>query len=533
MPSFGPRDSLRTELQGVLPQRIPEFLLRQRWFGGKARKISSADVVDVVPMLPDPETHLVLAQVNYATGPSETYSLPLLHAGAEFLPKVELPATVIEASPDAVLRDALANEHFLGFLLESIEHERSFHGQYGEVVTHAVTALQSLINSTRDALQPSLMKVEQSNSSIIYGRHLVLKFFRKLDVGINPDLEIGTFLAQQGGFHNVPSLAGHLEYRSGADKQMILGILQEFVPNQGDAWQFTLKHVAGYYERAKSLASPPPLSRLLLIDRARATTPAEVRDQIGQYLDAAELLGRRTGELHLALSSSSGDPAFAPQPFTPVDRQRMCSSALSLWERTVQLLRDRLHTLPEDLQQQAYQVLSQDRKLQQRYRLLLRAETSGLRIRIHGDYHLGQVLFTGNDFIIVDFEGEPARLLSERRAKQSPLQDVAGMLRSFHYAAYAPFLTSTGSETGFRERNWFAAWAHYWQAWVSATFLGAYLRTMGSSPCIPQDHAQLAELLDAYILDKAVYELGYELNNRPSWVAVPLQGIAALLSESR
>jgi maltose alpha-D-glucosyltransferase/alpha-amylase len=206
---------------------------------------------------------------------------------------------------------------------------------------------------------------------------------------------------------------------------------------------------------------------------------------------------------------------------------------LSFWEHTVQLLRDRLHTLPEDLQRQACQILSQDAKLQQRYSLLLRAETCGLRIRIHGDYHLGQVLFTGDDFIIIDFEGEPARLLSERRAKRSPLQDVAGMLRSFHYAAYALFLTSTaGSQIGFPQGSWFESLGHYWQAWVSATFLKAYLRTMGSSPSIPQDHAQLAELLDAYILDKCVYELGYELNNRPTWVAVPLQGIAALLSEA-
>ncbi len=189
--------------------------------------------------------------------------------------------------------------------------------------------------------------------------------------------------------------------------------------------------------------------------------------------------------------------------------------------------------MPEHSRQEADSVLRLEELARRRFQLLAGSKISATVTRIHGDYHLGQVLFTGSDFVIIDFEGEPARPLEERRKKRSPLQDVAGMLRSFHYAAYAPLLQQQSGESSTQEQlQVLGHYAQYWQKWVSAAFLKAYLEVSGDSNFIPQDREELALLLDLYLLDKAVYELGYELNNRPSWVRIPLDGISQLLQSA-
>ena len=196
-------------------------------------------------------------------------------------------------------------------------------------------------------------------------------------------------------------------------------------------------------------------------------------------------------------------------------------------KNTFELLREKQSTLPVNAQELAARVLASETNATHRFRLLLELNVTALRTRIHGDYHLGQVLFTGEDFMIIDFEGEPARSLSERRAKRSPLQDVAGMLRSFHYAAYAPLL---GDPSGRDDLPRLQPHARYWQAWVSATFLRTYQDICGNARHIPRSQVEFETLLDAYLLDKAIYELRYELNNRPLWAAIPLEGIAHLLT---
>ena len=194
------------------------------------------------------------------------------------------------------------------------------------------------------------------------------------------------------------------------------------------------------------------------------------------------------------------------------------------------LLRRLKNDWADHTRQAADEVLSLEEDARRRLQLFADRKLSALLTRIHGDYHLGQVLFTGSDFVIIDFEGEPARPLEERRKKRSPLQDVAGMLRSFHYAAYAPLLQQRNGQAPRKNSDVLRLWAYYWQKWVSATFLRAYLEFSGDSQFIPQSREELALLLDAYLLDKAVYELGYELNNRPSWVGIPLEGISQLLA---
>jgi maltose alpha-D-glucosyltransferase/alpha-amylase len=521
-----------------LPPILPDFLVQRRWFGGKARVIQSVEVSDVVPLLStDPRVYLFLIHIEYTTGFGEMYALPLRLAMDEEQSPAGEPAPSLRinwegSSGKIVLYDALSNQPFLTFLLEAVARGDRFPGARGEVRAVSGAALRSMWEPSQGPLAPSLMKVEQSNSSVVYANRLVLKLFRRLEEGLNPDLEIGSFLTEKTEFRNVPMLAGHLEYVSNEGKRITLGILQGYIPNHGDAWQYTLKALAAYYEQAQSAAAIrlEKLPHVPILTLAEREVPPDAKQRIGSYLESARLLGVRTAQLHVALSTTREQPAFAPEPFTGANQQELVKSALDLIARTFQSLRQQSERLSPGVREEASKVVKLEEGLCQRVRSLESLKISAMRTRIHGDYHLGQVLFTGDDFVIIDFEGEPARPLSERRSKTSPLQDVAGMLRSFHYAAYAPILGEiSGGEVTQERLNALDVWAQYWQTWVSATFLKTYLRTSGSAPFLPHSREELAVLLDTYVITKAVYELGYELNNRPSWLRIPLQSVSKLL----
>jgi maltose alpha-D-glucosyltransferase/alpha-amylase len=521
-----------------LPPILPDFLAQRRWFGSKARVIQSVEVSDVVPLVSnDPLVYLFLIHIEYATGLGEMYALPLTLAvdeeqspGGEPAPSLRINRE--SSSGKIVLYDALSNQPFLTFLLGAISRGDRFPGVRGEVRAVSGAALRSIWEPSQGPLAPSLMKAEQSNSSVVYANRLVLKLFRRLEEGLNPDLEIGSFLTERTEFRNVPLLAGHLEYVSNEGERITLGILQGYIPNHGDAWQYTLKALAAYYEQAQSAAGTRlgKLPHAPILALAEREVPPGAKQRIGSYLESARLLGVRTAQLHVALSTSRDQPAFAPEPFTGANQRELVKSALDLIARTFQSLRRQSERLSQGVREEASKVVKLEEGLRQRVHLLEGFKISAMRTRIHGDYHLGQVLFTGDDFVIIDFEGEPARPLSERRNKNSPLQDVAGMLRSFHYAAYAPLLGEiTGPQVTQERLNALDVWAQYWQTWVSTTFLKSYLRTSGSACFVPQSREELAVLLDAFVITKAVYELGYELNNRPSWLRIPLQSVSKLV----
>jgi maltose alpha-D-glucosyltransferase/alpha-amylase len=334
--------------------------------------------------------------------------------------------------------------------------------------------------------------VEQSNNSVTFGERLIMKFYRRLEEGINPDLEVSRFLTERG-FPNIPPVAGYFEYRFDSRRSGTLGILQGYVPNQGDAWAYTLAQLDRY------LAHPTAL---------------------GEYLERAALLGKRTAELHLALASEPDDPAFAPVPSTMLDQRSVYQSVRSLATQVLALLR---RPLPAAAQPDAAVILAMEGELMGRLRALLQRPITATRIRTHGDYHLGQVLWTGGDFMIIDFEGEPARPLAERRLKRWPLRDVAGMLRSFDYAV----------NTAFRpRRKGDPALGRTWLEKVIETYLAAYYETAGDASFLPADETGRKVLLEAFLLEKALYEVRYELNNRPTWVGIPLKGIRGLMGVS-
>jgi trehalose synthase-fused probable maltokinase len=532
--------ALLEDLRRQIPVVLPEFLHRQRWFGGKARSIRSVHLVDVISLIPQ-QALILLAGVQYLDGSDETYVLPLVPLS------VEAPAGARDESAGVLrmagttsksvllLRDALESEGFLLGILDAIAHGHCFLGTGGEICATRTGVFGDLNGSAGTLLSPLPMRGEQSNTSINYGNRMILKFFRRLQEGVNPDLEIGLFLTERVRFPHVPAVAGSLEYRTVDGRQMTLGILQAFVPNHGNAWDYALRTLTDFYKRAESsvdwsrkVVEPLPGGLLAL---ASQEPPPEALELAGSFLDAARMLGERTAQLHVALASATTDLAFAPEPFTPTFQQRLEESIHGWMARTLGLLRNRKNTLPERWRDAADKIAASEQEMLRRTRSALGQPIAAMRTRIHGDYHLGQVLYTGSDFVIIDFEGEPARAIEERRVKRSPLQDVAGMVRSFHYAAYAFLLgPASGGVVDAESSRRLEAWAERWWEWMSGCFLRAYRETSGSSCFIPSSQEEFSALLGLHLLEKAIYELQYELNNRPEWVGIPLRGIATLLA---
>jgi maltose alpha-D-glucosyltransferase/alpha-amylase len=375
-----------------------------------------------------------------------------------------------------------------------------------------------------------VLRGEQSNTSVNLGDRLLFKLFRKAEPGLNPDLELGRYLTDRTDFRRVPLLAGGLELRTRNAEPITLGVLHQFVPSEGDAWTFTLNALSRFFERALVSSTQPTeaeLAPVSVLDLARLDPPAVLEEAAGGYMTQARLLGRRTGELHLALAADRDNPAFTPEPFTGLYRRSIYQSLRSSARTTFDLLRRRISTLPESLRDEARAVVELEDTLLRQARAIMDRKIPMLRLRVHGDYPLGQVLFTGKDFVIVDLEGEPSRSLSERRYKRSPLRDVAGMIRSFEYAAafavrHGPMRTEDVPAL--------RPWARLWTRWAAASFLRGYFDAAGDAAYLPKGQDALAAMLDFYLLDKAIYELRYELNNRPEWVGIPLEGIRSRLS---
>ncbi|MBI4306039.1 MAG: putative maltokinase, partial [Chloroflexi bacterium] len=377
-----------------------------------------------------------------------------------------------------------------------------------------------------------LVGAEQSNTSLVYGNKFILKLYRKLGEGTNPELEIGRFLLEKTRFRNVSNLCGSMEYMPGRHAEPVtLALLNAFVENVGDAWSYTVDQLVSYYERvmAHPETNPPPFPARPLAELCKETPSSDVIEMIGPYLVSARLLGQRTGELHAALASRFDDPAFAPEPFTQLYQRSIYQGVRNSVISSLRRLREVLPGLPADVQEDIKKIVDSQAQIVERLANLTRMRISAMRIRAHGDYHLGQVLCTGRDFVIIDFEGEPARPLSERRLKRSPLTDVGGMVRSFHYAAFYTLHRHTARSVRPEQIPVLESWARHWYAWVAAAFLDEYLKALSGSPIVPTDPQHVQALLNANLIAKALYEVWYEFNNRPEWVRIPLLGVQEII----
>jgi maltose alpha-D-glucosyltransferase/alpha-amylase len=432
-----------------IEQALPAFLQNRRWYRAKALSISQVSLYDIVHADGFP---ILIANLQYEAAPNALYLIPVNSAPGEF----EDAITKIQSldGPTLTLHDAVSEPLFRSFLFRALTCGASFSGDHGTLV--AQPSLTVTCADEPGIIDSVVSRAEQSNTSIIFDKSHILKLFRRIEAGINPDVEVGSFLTACG-FKNSPAVVGTLEYRSKAGEVYSAGILQEFVANRGDAWKYTLDSLSDFYARARESNLDPS-----------ALTPdaPELAELIGPFAVSAMLLGTRTAQMHTALASGT-TPDFWPEPFTKEDAQNLAAEIRHQAETTFSLLNSQFAKLGEAEQSLGHRVREKESQIRDRIDALPSLSTSALRIRHHGDYHLGQVLYTGTDFMIIDFEGEPARPLSERREKALVLRDVAGMLRSFQYAAYAALPEEYPDS---------APWSELWTHAISNLYLGAYIQ---------------------------------------------------------
>ncbi|MBA2431183.1 MAG: putative maltokinase, partial [Chthoniobacterales bacterium] len=419
---------------------------------------------------------------------------------------------------ETVLQDAVWDATFREHLFRLMAERQTVGGRNGEIAGIPGSALE-----TGGTVLPShVLGVEQSNSSMVFENKYFLKLYRKLEDGVNPDVEVTSFLSEKTGFANVPAFAGAIEYRRPKTEPTVVCAMQSAIASEGDAWAMTLDSVSRFYERV--------LARKADLQTENVAAGPLVDELIGGvYPERAKLLGQRTAELHLALASDTEHKSFAPEPFNAMGQRSVFQNMRAMLRRSWELLGKKLPDLPANVREEAEEVFASEKQILAQQQRILERISGASKIRIHGDYHLGQVLYTGKDFIILDFEGEPARALSERKLKRSALRDVAGMMRSYQYAAYSALWQPSMrvEDIPFLER-----WADIWYRQMSGVFLQSYLTTSAGAVFVPKNEEDLQVLLEAYLLDKAVYEVGYELNNRPDWVVIPIRGIKHILQRS-
>jgi maltose alpha-D-glucosyltransferase/alpha-amylase len=535
---------LEPSARDQLEDALGRWIRKRRWFSGKARRVRRTRVEDVipVPITSEDRAHVVVLRVEYVEEEPERYVVPLTWAPGEALEPTQLPAgaaicrLIVDDGGERLLVDAAGDPGFARALLSLIGSHGRLRGERAEIrgIPEGPAAIGVPSAGVDGDLRVRLGSAEQSNTSIVYGDRWILKLFRRLEEGINLDRELGEHLTRQS-FPHTPSVVGALELNTGRGQTTTLGALQAYVPNQGDAWEFTLESLGRYFERVRASSTDPaglPLPGSELWSAAREPLPRAVHEFIEEaYLEAARRLGHRTGELHLALASGDA-PEGSPEAFTQLYQRSLYQSMRNLLGQTFLILQQSAARLRGEDRNKAEEILAGRARILGGFRSVLERKVGGQRIRIHGDYHLGQVLYTGKDFVIIDFEGEPARPLSERRLKRSPLRDVAGMLRSFHYASVAALFREFERGTaGDRERARLEAWCRFWQRWVGVAFVGGYLDAADGAPFLPVDDETRHVMLEVFLLEKALYELGYELANRPEWVRIPMEGILALMRE--
>lgn len=501
---------------------FPSFIKKSRWF---ERKLSTIQKVNVIRSLELGNALLCFLEIRYIdTEEIDHYLLPIAFTHKAELDQtlIQIPQSIIAGAQvgdqEGYLYDALYSPSLHHALLSFILKRKKLHSHNDTLLGSPGEHVKKEILSLVDSLPSQVLKGEQTHSSILFGDQFFLKIYRKLEEGINPDVEVQKFISERTSFTNIPQFAGKIEWLRPHQEPTAVAILESVVANEGDGWTFTLDVLTGYYERL--LASQEIDIQQMLPD----VVQKHLEELIGgRYMEAAQLLGQRTAEMHLALASHPEDKDFRPEPFSLLYQRSLYQSMRSTTRATLQLLAKQLPLFSGLRKALAEEVLKSEQAIFECYQQIYRMKISGLRMRIHGDYHLGQVLYTGKDFYIIDFEGEPLYPMSQRRFKRSPLRDVAGMLRSFHYAAHKVLLSNTLIRP--ESVSLLEPWANRWYEHISHLFLQSYMETMKASPLIGHDANEIATLLRIYFLNKAVYELAYELHTRPDWLEIPCNGI--------
>ncbi|MCB9287823.1 MAG: maltose alpha-D-glucosyltransferase [Lewinellaceae bacterium] len=513
---------------------LPAYMRSCRWFGGKSKKIVSINISHFPGIEVDGVTAYFLnVVVRYTDGLPETYFLPVtIVTNAEQMVRFlkneaqSVISYIKTPSREGIVIDAIYEEKFRNELFWSIKNNTRVNVAGGQLVFESGKILDELDVEKEDIVS-EVLKAEQSNTSVIYNSQFFFKIYRKLDIDINPDLELVRFLSEKTEFENSPRYGGGIQFENTSEKAYtILGLLQNKIPNQGEAWTMMLEALNRYYEKVLTKVERDKPAPALARKRPLyfKNTPERLQKLIGSMTaERAVLLGQRTAEMHIALASNTTDPDFAPDRFTQHYQRSIYSQHRRLASETLKGLKRRMKSLPAHIAEEAQIILDIKDDILDCFAEIYGHKIEADKIRVHGDYHLGQVLYNGRDFFIIDFEGEPMHSISERRLKRTPFKDVAGMIRSFHYAAYGQLVLNQNYRT--EDMPMLETWANQWFHYVSQYFLSAYLETAEGQSFIPEDERAVQLLLRTYILEKAIYEVGYEMNARPEWLRIPIRGV--------
>lgn len=515
-------------------QTLPVWLRTCRWYRSKSRKLRRAQVLDAEAV---GNSWLVLLQVEFADQNTELYQIPLHvltgddaeEMAAAFPQAVITQATV--SGEQGILFDGVFDEEFRTQLLDIILRKRRLRGSAGTL--SGITDTRSRKPDETEQAGSKVLGVEQSNTSILYEGGHFLKLYRKLENGMNPDVELIRALSATSAKEVIPKYRGHLIYR-GESMESAAGLLVSHIPNEGDAWQFTQGAVGRYYEQVLGERMEPgklaPPQRVEPIDfDSKKLNETFIGMVDGFFLEMIRVLGRRTAQFHLALADETQGASFTPEAFSLHYQRGVYQSARSLLKRVMQQARKASKRKDQEHSSGLLEVVELESAMVETLARVRDHKIEAKKTRIHGDYHLGQVLYTGRDFVIIDLEGEPARPLGERRLKFSPFRDVAGMVRSFHYAAWVGIYAMAGLSD--HDQEMLEQWIDPWYRAVSGTFVESYLTAVSGSGLIPTQKEDQQRLLDLFLLEKAVYELGYELDNRPDWVNIPIAGISYIVNK--
>ena len=512
-------------VKAFLSEVLEDYIIKQRWYGGKASKLKYIELADYFRIQQHGEVYYgLLLEVNFVEAFYQHYFLPIAFVSDENF-----------ADKDRILPISIRGQE--GFIIDAINLE-SFRKLVFERIMNALPKDKTKVQYHKNATFRNLkyetsrfMGLEQSNTSIVYNEKYVLKFFRRLYSDKNPDYEMSRFLSEKKEFKNTPMYLGSINVLDTDNIDVTIGLMQEMIPNQGDAWAFMLKELHMVFSNLEfKRINIEHLPKVELFTRQKIREiPPQIIDWVGLNLFLKiEQLAKRTAEMHVALGSEFEDTSFTPSHFNNDYTVWLKNRLIYQFQNRLNLIENSLHKLDGLALELANEFLENKNAIRKRFVTFDWTKLKGERIRVHGDYHLGQVLVQDDDFYILDFEGEPESTIRDRKVKQPPLKDVAGLFRSFHYAIYATIFNNIEKYQQSQDELFKAAEILY--SYFTSVFLETYTATIQDANINIGYNQERIFLLKYCLLEKAVYELGYELNSRPRWAVIPLKGISNIMN---
>ncbi len=510
---------------------LEDYILKKRWYAGKSSTLKYIDIVDYGKLISEKNIfHGVLIEINFNEAFFQDYFIPLsfIPGSREKLETNTIIAPVTFQGEEGYLIDAIHIEDFRHLVFDKIMAYTSDQ-EDDKVIFHRSETIKPVkYKSSR------FMGGEQSNTSIIYNEKFVMKFFRRIYTSKNPDYEISRFLTEKSSFKNTPAYVGSINLALKNGDTITLSLMQDLLENEGDAWKYMLQELKSVFsnlERKKIKVSSLPDIRLYQRQPIN-TIPPEIIDFAGLniFLKVSKL-ALRTAEMHIALGSDMQDTAFTPTKYNGDYAVWLKNRLIYMFQNRLNTIENNMHKLDGEALKLAHEFLDKKKEIREHFLNFNWTKMKSERIRIHGDYHLGQVLVDHDDFYLLDFEGEPESTIQDRKVKQPPLKDVAGMFRSFHYAIYSTIFNNAGSFSISQEEMFKAGEVLY--KYMIGVFMETYVDKVQTENLNIGYKQEIEFLLDYCLLEKAVYELGYELNSRPRWTIIPLRGIASILKNKK